>query len=107
GGNIGTSAIAFARCAGPEGRVYSFEPLTHSLIRRNMEANGIHNVTVVPAGVADRSGEAEMSYGDFFISASVARKPAHAKHAVRVPLMTVDGFVEDQGLDRVDFIKMD
>jgi FkbM family methyltransferase len=81
--------------------------LTPELIVRNVEANGIPNVTVVPVGVADRSGEAEMHVGDALIDASVARAPSCARFRRTVPRVTLDEYVEREGLERVDFIKMD
>lgn len=107
GGNLGTSALIFARMAGLAGRVFSFEPLTPSLIERNMRENGVRNVFVVPLGVADRCGSAEMLIGEGIIDSSVARPPRGARVTRTIELTTLDRYVETRGLDRVDFIKMD
>jgi hypothetical protein len=50
GGNIGTSAMCYAKLAGRRGRVFSFEPVSHALLERNMRANGLKTVRVVPQG---------------------------------------------------------
>lgn len=107
GGNLGTSAISFSRAAGPGGRVFSFEPLTASLIERNLRANGISNVTVVPCAAGERSGEAEFTCGAGLLDSSMVRPPSNAIRTIKVPVVSLDDYVEQQDLDRVDFIKMD
>jgi FkbM family methyltransferase len=111
GGNIGTVAITFSRVVGPTGRVFSFEPLTHAVLRRNLEANDIRNVELIPEGVSDRPGEAEINFTDQCINSSIANPTpgdgALPVHKRKISLTTVDRFVEERELDRVDFIKMD
>ena len=110
GGSIGTCAMAFARRVGPAGKVFSFEPVTHALLSRNVRANGFRQIQVIPKGVSDRSSTAEISISDRCIDASVARVPGAdgcALHRETIELTTVDEFVDEQGLDQVDFIKMD
>jgi len=111
GGNIGTVAMGFSRIVGPAGRVFSFEPLTHPVLRRNLEANGIRNVELIPEGVSDRPGEAEINFTDQCINSSIANPTpgdgALPIHKRTISLTTVDRFVEERQLDRVDFIKMD
>jgi FkbM family methyltransferase len=111
GGNIGTVAIMFSRLVGSAGRVFAFEPLTHPVLRRNLEANGIDNVELIPDGVSDQPGEAEINFTDQFINSSIANATpgdgALPIHKRKITLTTVDRFVAERGLDRVDFIKMD
>lgn len=109
GGNIGTTALAFSRLAGPTGQVYTFEPVTDDVLRRNVQANRVTNVHVLATAVADRCGEAEIEISGCGIDSSIARSPGGSRPALKrkVPLTTVDRFVEQEGLDRVDFIKMD
>lgn len=111
GGSIGTSAITLGRLVGPTGRVFSFEPLTHAVLQRNLAENGITNVRVIPEGVSESAGETEIHFTDQCINSSIANPtpgdgllPVHHR---TVRLTTVDDFVEQEKLDRVDFIKMD
>lgn len=107
GGNLGTSALLFSRLAGPDGRVVSFEPIFHNLLRRNAEANGASDVRVVAAGVAESSGEAEFALSDRGVDSRMSGPRFAGGRKITAPLITLDGFVEREGLDRVDFVKMD
>src|SRR5262249_36182110 len=59
GANIGYYTLLFARCVGPRGRVFAFEPdqTNFDLLRRNVERNGYTNVTLVRKAVAAQSGK--------------------------------------------------
>lgn len=106
GGNIGTSALQFARRAAPTGAVYSFEPIFATPLSRTLEASCAGHVEVVPLAVGDRSGEVDFSVTDVGIDSRMAgRATPSATH--RVATTTVDDFVEERGLERVDFIKCD
>lgn len=108
GGNIGTSAMLFSEKVGAEGQVFSFEPIFHTCIVRNMRENGIGNVTVVPLAVGDRSGKAEFRVTAAGIDSRVAGDSGlGASRAQIVEMTTLDEYVADNGLERVDFIKMD
>ena len=106
GGNLGTSALLFARLARPRGRVISFEPAFADLLERNLRENGASSVTVVPMAVGDRCGEA-----DFAVTAegvdSRIDPGGRGGRRQSVPLITLDEFCRNRGIDRVDFIKMD
>lgn len=105
GGNIGTSALLFSRLVGPEGRVFSFEPAFGDVLLRNLAENGAHNVQLVEAAVSDCSGEAKFVVTDGGIDSQFGKATHPQARTVRVT--TLDEFVEQQGLSRVDFIKMD
>ncbi len=117
GGNIGTSALSFSRATGPTGRVFTFEPLTHSVLRQNLEVNHVHHVEVIPAAVGEAVGELDLEWTDSLIDSSIVRSPdsGFEDHAaapeplrtIRVPVTTVDAFVKERGIQRLDVIKMD
>ena len=58
GANIGLSVIALSLAA-PSARIIAFEPSPVNLkyLRRNIDANGIKNVTIVEKAVSDNRGE--------------------------------------------------
>ena len=110
GGHVGTCALEFARRCRPHGVVHSFEPLTPEVIEQNARANGFGNVKVVAAGIADREGTADLQLTDECVDASIARRPGRGERSVRtrrIPLTTIDAYVEREGLTRIDFVKMD
>ncbi len=112
GGNIGTSAMHFGEQVRPDGRIYSFEPITHTILQRNLDVNGLADVVeVVPMAVADREGELEFDTNDSYIDSSLTRvlhDPDMPKQrSMKAKVTTVDRFVADRALQRVDVIKMD
>ena len=58
GANIGFHTVQLAHAAGSTGHVFAFEPDADNLciLRHNIAANHLANVTVVPKAAADRSG---------------------------------------------------
>ena len=58
GASIGWYTLNAARKVGASGRVYAFEPDPRSveLLRKNVAANGLDNVTVVPKAVSETTG---------------------------------------------------
>ena len=106
GGNLGTSAITFARIVGKQGRVYSFEPVFHDLLRLNCANNGIAEIVeAVPTAVGESVGEVRFAVTDTGIDSRAA--PPGKEQTDVFPQTSVDAFVAERGLDRLDFIKMD
>ncbi len=58
GANIGMHTLTFARCVGPEGKVFAFEPGPDNLVllRKNVAMNNYANVDIVPKAVGERAG---------------------------------------------------
>jgi FkbM family methyltransferase len=109
GGSIGAVALQLARRVGKRGEVHSFEPLSYACLERNVRQNRARNVRVVPMGVSERPGQAELEYTDEVINASIARAPGSEERVRRrsIELTTVDEYVENNRLERVDLIKID
>ena len=64
-------------------------------------------VEVVPAAVGAQEGELDLTWSDSLIDSSIAYGLPGETRTVRVPVTTVDRFVQQRKLDRVDVIKMD
>lgn len=99
----------------PQGRVIAFEPSSYArrILSTVVAAKRLANVTVVPAGLSDAAGQAELAmplkaggslgYGLSHFGVEAARPVVRES----VELMTLDGYVRDRALDRVDLIKAD
>ncbi len=110
GANIGAMAMEFAKSAGPKGKVYAFEPVVHQTLEKNIKENGIKNITVVPKAVAEKNYSTEISVSDFcldstFINNDRIKNTFNEK--LNVDVISLDEFVSQNNIPRVDFIKID
>lgn len=103
GACFGDTALAFASTVGPNGRVFSFEPLEsqQAVFQRNLRSNpGLGGrIELVPFAVDEEPGK-EL----FFDQGAGGR--ARVDGSSRVVTAAIDEFVRDNEL-KVDFIKMD
>jgi FkbM family methyltransferase len=111
GSHFGYYALRVASATKDDARVYAFEPITHNHARlsENIRLNGFCRVKTVRTAVSDREGEAVFALppGANQGSGHVADSRAASSGTERVALTTIDRFVDSEGLDRVDFIKID
>jgi FkbM family methyltransferase len=112
GANIGLLSVpVLAAC--PSVKVVSIEasPATlHFLKKTHAAARRRGDWTVVGAAVGLKSGEAEFWSGDVALGAHDGLRDTGyggAKHAVRVPIRTLDEIWQEQGCPAVSVIKMD
>lgn len=115
GANIGLYTLALAALA-PRGSVWAFEPgpATFDFLTRNIELNGLGNARPVHAAVGDVTGTVEFQDIPFFTAGSftVVGEPfltteVLGSFCIKTPSITIDQFMVDQGLDRLDFVKVD
>jgi len=106
GANIGTYTIRAARLLGASGRVFAFEPLeaNNSRLIAAVQANLLTNVEVVKCAVGDRQGTVIIHDGGRESSASLGHTTGRA---FDVRITTLDCFVAETGMRRLDWIKMD
>jgi FkbM family methyltransferase len=107
GANIGVYTVVASKAVGHSGRVFSFEPGTVSFLalERNASLQPIRNVTLFRAALSDAPGEAKLFHIDSAPN-SYSLAP-DAETFELVPLMTLDGLVENQELDTLDVVKLD
>jgi len=109
GGCWGDTALYFASLVGPEGRVFTFEfdPESLEILRANLALNPelAGRIEVVEKALWDRTGET-LEVVQAGRCTSVVEAGAHG-NAIRVETITLDEFIEQRGLDRLDFVKMD
>lgn len=110
GANIGTMAMEFAKAAGPKGKVYAFEPVVYETLARNVQENKVENVIVVPKGVAEKSYSTTINVSDFCLDSSLVNNEYIGKEfhdSINIEITTLDDFVEQNRIPKVDFIKID
>jgi FkbM family methyltransferase len=117
GANVGLMTLQFANMA-PVGRVYAFEPTHYALERllRNISLNpGMSDrITVLNAFVSEKSHDAPSitAYSSWKVDGqrSASDHPVHLgtpKDAAGVPAVSLDDFIEKQGISHVDLVKID
>jgi FkbM family methyltransferase len=107
GGGWGDTALYFAHAVGAEGRVYSFEfvPDNLEVFHRNRSLNPqlAERIQIIPLALWNKSGESVGYSGDGPGTSLTIRQ----QHTQSVSTVTIDDFVMQERLSRVDFIKMD
>ena len=113
GANIGIFS-AFAANLCPQGRVYAFEPasITFGALRKNADQYG--NITATQSGLGDASAVKTLRVRDWALGQSYMEDsamphdhPGEWMKSEDARIVSLDEFVEKNGLPRVDFIKMD
>ena len=112
GANLGFYSLLFSDLVGPSGRVHAFEPdpLSFGFLRDRATPARHRNVEVTPAAAGDHTGTVTL----FCSGTNRADNRIHASHepggtaeTVEVPLITLDDYCTERGIDRIDAVKMD
>lgn len=105
GANIGISSVAIAAKIGERGRLYSFEPLPQyfTILNRNISSNRLENVEVYELAITDQSGQ--VSFYQKELSSGIVFEEKAEKS--EVPTTTIDKFVNEKKIGKIDLIHMD
>lgn len=108
GGHAGYMSLLLASASGSAARIFTFEPspINFARIRRNVEANGHTNITVINAAASDREGAALLDERGSQ-SAIVKAPSASAGEISRIRTMRLDDFAYRDGNPPPTFIKID
>lgn len=103
GANIGYLSMYLRSRVGPLGQLFSFEPEPENFaeLDANFRSNHLRNCKAIQAAVGSKEGAITFATG---LNGHV---PEEGAEGITVPVVTVDGFVQKQGLSRVDFVKVD
>jgi len=105
GACFGDTALLFASTIGSSGHVHSFEPLARQreVFASNLALNPDLSARIsVHSWALDECSDRVLTFTD-----GGAGARASSDGSARVTTVTIDDFVQRQGLSRVDFIKMD
>jgi FkbM family methyltransferase len=110
GANVGKWSQGFLAAA-PGARLYLFEPSPGS--QQAIRARNLREAVLIPSAVGDRPGKARLHLS----SAQDGTASLHARaetcfrdkqyQSVEVDVVTLDQVIQEQGIDFVDFMKMD
>ena len=111
GACFGDTAVYFAKTAGKHGRVYAFDPLpAHQAVSGlNVAQNELEDrVIAVPLAVSDRTAGTAPPAGAAPQDNLIAQPGFSLRSAGnQIPMTSIDDFVREHNVPRVDFIKMD
>lgn len=112
GAHLGLFSVCAWQCTGKKGKVYAFEPTptTHRLLRQTIHINQADDyIHPVQAAVAEKKGTVTfyLGEGDINVSNSIILYPERNRQGYEVPMIALDEFVKERGIDKVDFMKID
>jgi FkbM family methyltransferase len=115
GANIGCVTTLLSRLVGPSGRVFGFEPVPHLFqrLKENIALNAFDRVaSLYQMALSRETGQATIKAAwedcDNQGMASLRNTDhPHLTRALEIRTITLDQFVREKHLDRIDLIKMD
>jgi FkbM family methyltransferase len=107
GAGRGEDVFAFSRAVGPDGRVWAIEPhpVSFEVLRRLCELNRLSNVTPLNYACMDQAGELQIETLPVWES-SYVRTGAPSPASYPVKGVRFDDLAAQQGIERIDFLKM-
>jgi FkbM family methyltransferase len=108
GANIGYYSVLLSKIVGEKGKILCFEPTScyQKTLNLNLSANKISNVEVYRFGLSDEKKKLTIYIGE----CSATMHPAGNNSTgvtEEIELLTLDEFIMDSNLKRIDFIKID
>ncbi|MCB1230475.1 MAG: FkbM family methyltransferase [Verrucomicrobiae bacterium] len=115
GANYGLFAKFLSEAVGRSGRVYSFEPVPtmFQTLSRNLSGSAYSNVTCFGEAVSEGTGRAHIEVPTWedgspnFYEASLEGGSTGNTERIMIPTVSIDDFVEREGIEKIDFIKCD
>ncbi|MBZ5510843.1 MAG: FkbM family methyltransferase [Acidobacteriia bacterium] len=116
GANLGLYTVLAAKLVGATGRVLAFEPSERDWkrARRAIERNGLQNVELFRVALSNADGTislnvCEPAYGGCNSVGTVTHEAAvgHVSHVEQVTCRTLDCFLAEKQVRRVDVMKLD
>jgi FkbM family methyltransferase len=116
GANIGAHTLGLARSVGPTGRAFAFEPADFAFVKlkRNLSLNPDLQARTHPRQILLTADPGEAVREEIYASWPLKRVVSvHPKHRGRLvttrnaQVDTLDRFVEREGIDRLNLIKLD
>lgn len=109
GAHIGYYTVIAARIVGDGGQVIAFEPDTEnfSFLEHTIKTNGFTNVSIHRMGISNKSGDTTLFVSPRNSGDHRIYQFSESRERIVIPLTTIDAFVKNHRLERIDFIKMD
>ncbi len=104
GAGIGTETYYYSKGVGPGGQVVAIEaqPMTFRCLRLFCERNGLSNVIPMNVAAGDREGEILIDDRENHLTNSIVG----TTRGIPVRMRSLDDLIDELGLERIDFLKM-
>jgi len=108
GANIGLFSLFARKKVGDVGKVISFEPIEEArkILDHNIKTNGFNNIEIAPYALGDSVRKVEF-YKDEMLGGSSTVLTNNKNIKEEVQQLTLDKFVVENNIARVNFIKAD
>lgn len=109
GANHGVYALSMAKCVGPAGRVWAFEPAsrTAALLATSIAANGYDQVVLEKCALSNMTGTAHLGLNANSELNALVHGDQPGVESEAVPLSTLDACMETHAWSDIDFMKID
>lgn len=113
GANIGVYSLLAAQCIGSEGKIWSFEPSesTYGLFLDNLALNNVSTVKANRLALGDVRGQltlrSAIGFGDLYRHLDYSGHASKGEWVETVEVNTLDDFAGTNGIDTIDFFKID
>jgi len=109
GANFGVYTLVASKLVGEAGKVIAFEPTAESFktLRKNIALNHSANVRAFQVALAQRRGRAWLYHGLDPVGNSLGMDPLRGDKGEEVEMDALDKILVENGIDRVDVIKID
>jgi len=113
GANIGVYSLLAAQCIGSEGKIWAFEPSesTYRLFFDNLALNNVSTVTANRLALDDARGQltlrSQNGFGDLYRHLDYSGHANEGDRVETVEVSTLDEFAAANGIDAIDFFKID
>lgn len=114
GANIGYFSMVMANLVSPQGKVYSFEPNPQMFerLQKNLEINPnlSEQIEIHQLAIGEKEGKANFfcpPVGFEGLGGLQNTNRISINNVINVDVITLDKFIEDNNIQRLDFIKLD
>ncbi len=114
GANQGFYTLLAAKKVGPQGKIFAFEPVPREFknLKWNIFINGLKNVKVEARALGCQNGVTDMFYclngkGSYSSLQPPSEKVKARRKVIKVPITSLDRYVQHNNMLSIDFIKID
>src|SRR5467141_3719936 len=109
GANFGVYTLVASRLVGATGKFIALEPTAQSfaVLRENIALNHFANVRAFQVALTQSSGKAWLYHGWDPVGNSLGKDPLSSDEGEEVQTESLDNLLEENGIGRVDVIKVD